>query len=120
MQFSLRRLLFAVAVYAATLGVLTFYAERFGMLRSGSDATWWWATAIVTAFGMSGISLVVRRSDLRHIRNAIVWTIVGMIAGALLSADSPPEFAIPGGMVGGLVGCILFRRSPRPPTRPAR
>jgi len=111
MQFSLRRMLLAVAVFAATIGVLTLNAKRWGMFRSENDPTWWWVTATVTAFAASGMLLLVHRHDLRRIRNVIVWIAVGMLIGAILSANFPPECAIPGGAVGGLIGCILSRPS---------
>ena len=39
MQFSLRRMLFAVAVFAATLGMFIFYGESRGMFASDSNPT---------------------------------------------------------------------------------
>ena len=113
MQFSLRRMLLAVAVFAAVLGTFSLYANRSGMLRSGNDLTCWWAAVIAAAFGSGGLLLVVHRHDLRRIRNAIAWIAVGLLLGSMLSANSPPELAIPGGAVVGLIGCILSRWFPR-------
>ncbi len=115
MQFSLRRMLLAVAAFAATLGTLTFHAKRLGMFRLETAPTWW-AAAIVTAFGAGTLTLLGHRRDLVRIGNVIVWIVMGLLVGAMLSANNPPEFAIPGGLIGGLIRCILPRRpAPQPP-----
>lgn len=113
MQFSLRRMLLAVAAFAATLGLFVVYAKRFGMFRLDSDPTSWWVAIIVAAFGAASLVLVVHRRDLGRIGIAIAWIIVGLIVGAMFSNHDPPELAIPGGAVVGLIGCILSRWFPR-------
>ena len=119
MQFSLRRMLLAVAVFAAPLGTLTFHAKRFGMFHLKTAPTWW-AVAIITACGAGSLTLVGHRRDLGRIGNVIVWIVAGLIVGSMLSANSPPEWAICGGVVGGLVRCILPRRPAPRPTPPSR
>jgi hypothetical protein len=61
MQFSLRRMLLAVAVLVATLGTLTLHAKRLGVFRSESDPAWWWVAVTATAFAAGGILLVGHR-----------------------------------------------------------
>lgn len=124
MQFSLRRMLLAVAVVAATLGILTLYAKRAGMLCAESDPTWWWVAVTAMAFAVGGMLLVGHRRDLGRIVNASVWTIAGFFAAAMQSANgwlahaifyclgwigNSLVFAILGGLIGGVIGCVLFR-----------
>ena len=118
MQFSVRRMLLAVAVAAATLGMLVLYAKRCGMFDS-TDALAWWAVAIVTAFGVGGLVLVLHRRDFGRIVAAIVWVILGWVVGSMLSPDYPPRFAILGGVVGG-IGFILVSWLDSPPTSPGK
>lgn len=121
MQFSLRRMLLAVAVSAATLGTFSLYAKRFGVVRSDN---WWWATVTVAASAIGAALLVGRRRDLGRIVNASVWTLLGFIAGATLRGNYwlvhalfflfgriPWLFddCILGGLIGWFIGCILFR-----------
>lgn len=109
MQFSLRRLLLAVALFAATVGVLMLYAEHFGPFRSADDAAQWWVCALVTAIGASGTLLIVRRRDVLRIVRVALWTIAGLcVAGLFLSTGSPVEAAILSAVVVGVTGCITF------------
>ncbi len=137
-QFSLRRMLLAIALFAATLGLFTLYARRAGMFRPDIDPTWWWLSVTATAFGMSGMLLVGRRRDLVCVGNAIVSTIAGLSVAALLSASFGERlawlifiicggrfgwltFTVLGGLLGWFIGCLLFRwvRSPAAPPRKA-
>ncbi len=99
-------MLLAVATFAAMLGMFVFYAKRRGMFDPTSDPTSWWVAIIAAAFGAGGLVLVVHRRDLHRVVHAMAWIVVGLIIGSMLSANHPPEFAIPGGVVGG-IGCIL-------------
>ncbi len=87
MQFSLRRMLLAVALFAATVGTLTLYAKRLGTFRSDNDSTSWWAAVIAAALAVSGMLLVGPWRDLARIVNAAVWTILGYFAGAMLQGS---------------------------------
>ncbi|MGO9113429.1 MAG: hypothetical protein ACLP9L_29715 [Thermoguttaceae bacterium] len=106
MQFSLRRMLLAVAVFAASLGTLTLYAKSLGMFRPDYDPTWWWVAVIATAFGAGSLVLLGHRRDSGRILNTSVWIVAGLIVGSMLSPDYPPSFAIPSGVIGG-TGCVL-------------
>jgi hypothetical protein len=132
MQFSLRRMLFAVAAFAAALGLLTLHAKRFGMFRPDSDPTWWWVSVTAMAFATSGILLVGHRRDLPRVVNAGVWTILGFIAVIMLSGNHWLDHAIfylfgripgflgdciLGGLIGWFLGCICFRWLHPPPPR---
>ena len=122
MQFSLRRMLLAVAFFAATLGTLVLYARSFGTFLSINNATSWWIAVIAAAFGAGSLVLVGHRRDIGRIGKAIVWIFVGLFVGALLSANDPPELAIPGGAVGG-IGCVLaswLDRLRTPPAKPQK
>jgi hypothetical protein len=135
MQFSLRRMLLAVAMFAVTLGILTLYARRAGMFRSDSDPTFWWVAVTAMAFAVSGTLLVGHRRDLGRIVNTSVWTIAGFIAAAMLNDHQWLDHAIfvlvgripglvggcvLGGLIGGCVGCIFFRGLRPPPARSSR
>ncbi len=85
MQFSLRRMLLAVGVFAATLGTFSFYAKRCGMFGSASDPTCWWLVVITVALGTGGLVLVLHRRDLGRTVEAMIWVVVGLIVGSMLS-----------------------------------
>jgi hypothetical protein len=124
MQFSLRRMLLAVAVFAAILGTFSLYAKRFGMFRSDRDPTSWWVAVAAMAVAVSGILLVGHRRDLPRIVNACVWTSAGFIAAGMPSSSHWLDHAIfflsgripgllgdciLGGLLGWFIGCICSR-----------
>jgi hypothetical protein len=84
MQFSLRRILLAVVVFATILGMLDLYAMRFGMFRLTGDPTLWWSAIITAAFGAGSVVLAMHLRNLGRIINASVWAIAGFIAAAML------------------------------------
>ena len=111
-QFSLRRMLLAVALFAAILGMCSLYGKRSGMFDSDRDATWWWLAVMAFAFAVSGILLVGRRPDVLHFGTASLWAIGGVFIGSMLSAHQQPEFAIPGGVIGCLAGSVVYHLCP--------
>lgn len=136
MQFSLRRLLLAVFVFAGTLGLFMLYAKRLGLFCSDSDPTWWWVAVTATASAASGTLLVGRRRDIGRIVNASVWAIVGFFTAAMLSDSQWFAYAIfylfggrighslaypiVGMLSGWFIGCVCFRwlhPLPPPPCR---
>ncbi len=105
-------MLVAVALFAAILGMFSLYGKRSGMLDSDRDPTWWWIAVVAIAFAVSGMLLMGRRPDLLHFGTASLWAIGGVFVGSMLSANSQPEFAIPGGVIGCLVGSVIYHVCP--------
>jgi hypothetical protein len=119
MQFSLRRMSVAVALFATVFGTLFCYDKRQGMFRSDSDPTGWWVAVTALAVAVTGVLLVGHWRDLGRVLNASVWTAVGFFAGEMIEANHLlfmflgrtkwPVQCILGGLIGWCIGCILFR-----------
>ncbi len=112
-QFSLRRLLLAVAIFAAMLGMFKLHAKRAGMFESGGNSSLWWIDVAVTAFAASSLLLVEHRRDFIPVINAIVWSIVGFIVGWMFYPQQPLDSAISGGVICGLIGWVVSHLCPR-------
>ncbi len=99
LQFSLKRLFIAITVDAMLFGIMP--------CRDVIPAMWTGAMCL----GLTGLVLLSTRQNMGIIAWSIVSCLAGAAIGGALSASTPPEFLVPGLVIGWAFGLVVRRVS---------